>query len=100
MCAACALNCPCLAAACLQGHFPEPQHDPVIQIASLVTEFGKKQPAVRNIMTLKSCAPITGAGLCTLVALPQRLHILAASHRLGPFFPTALPLGWFAALQR
>lgn len=44
-----------------KGHFPEPEHDPVIQIASLVTEFGKKQPAVRNIMTLKSCAPITGA---------------------------------------
>lgn len=46
----------------LQGHFPEPDKDPVIQIASLVTEFGQKAPTVRNIMTLKSCAPITGAG--------------------------------------
>ena len=46
----------------VQGHFPEPEQDPVIQIASLVTEFGQKQPTVRNIMTLKSCAPITGAG--------------------------------------
>ena len=53
---------PPLPAACLQGHFPEPDKDPVIQIASLVTEFGQTAPAVRNIMTLKSCAPITGAG--------------------------------------
>ena len=45
-----------------RGHFPEPELDPVIQIASLVTDFGQKQPTVRNIMTLKSCAPITGAG--------------------------------------
>ena len=45
-----------------QGHFPEPEHDPVIQIASLVTEFGRAAPTVRNIMTLKDCAPITGAG--------------------------------------
>lgn len=34
----------------------------MIQIASLVTEFGQKAPTVRNIMTLKSCSPITGAG--------------------------------------
>lgn len=57
---------PCLRPAALplpcQGHFPEPDKDPVIQIASLVTEFGQKAPTVRNIMTLKSCAPITGAG--------------------------------------
>lgn len=45
-----------------QGHFPEPDKDPVIQVASLVTEFGKATPTVRNIMTLKSCAPISGAG--------------------------------------
>ncbi|KAL4435029.1 hypothetical protein ABPG77_003854 [Micractinium sp. CCAP 211/92] len=44
-----------------KGHFPEPDKDPVIQIASLVTEFGKTAPTVRNIMTLKSCAPISGA---------------------------------------
>ena len=44
-----------------KGHFPEAQHDPVIQIASLVTNFGEKSPVVRNIMTLKSCSPIPGA---------------------------------------
>lgn len=45
----------------LQGHFPEAEKDPVIQIASLVTEQGKDTPTVRNVMTLKSCAPIVGA---------------------------------------
>jgi hypothetical protein len=44
----------------------------VIQIASLVTEFGRKQPTVRNIMTLKSCAPISGAGAGCLGSQQQR----------------------------
>ncbi|KAJ8765388.1 hypothetical protein K2173_012085 [Erythroxylum novogranatense] len=43
-----------------KGHFPEPTHDPVIQVANLVTMQGEKQPFVRNVMTLKSCAPIVG----------------------------------------
>ncbi|CAN1169464.1 DNA polymerase delta catalytic subunit [Linum perenne] len=44
-----------------KGHFPEPSHDPVIQVANLVTLQGENQPFVRNIMTLKSCSPIVGA---------------------------------------
>ena len=44
-----------------KGHFPESEHDPVIQIASLVTNFGETSPVVKNIMTLKSCSPIPGA---------------------------------------
>lgn len=43
-----------------KGHFPEPEHDPVIQIANLVTEQGNDRPKVRNVMTLKSCSPIVG----------------------------------------
>ncbi|XP_068330245.1 DNA polymerase delta catalytic subunit [Pyrus communis] len=43
-----------------KGHFPEPTHDPVIQVANLVTMQGENQPFIRNIMTLKSCAPIVG----------------------------------------
>ncbi|KAH9668770.1 DNA polymerase delta catalytic subunit [Citrus sinensis] len=43
-----------------KGHFPEPTHDPVIQVANLVTLQGEKQPFIRNVMTLKSCAPIVG----------------------------------------
>ncbi|XP_078434058.1 DNA polymerase delta subunit 1 [Wolffia australiana] len=43
-----------------KGHFPEPNHDPVIQIANLVTLQGEDQPLIRNVMTLKSCSPIVG----------------------------------------
>lgn len=43
-----------------KGHFPEPTHDPVIQVANLVTLQGEDQPFVRNVMTLKSCSPIVG----------------------------------------
>ncbi|XP_052189553.1 DNA polymerase delta catalytic subunit [Diospyros lotus] len=43
-----------------KGHFPEPTHDPIIQVANLVTLQGQDQPFVRNVMTLKSCSPIVG----------------------------------------
>ncbi|KAJ4831435.1 DNA polymerase delta catalytic subunit [Turnera subulata] len=43
-----------------KGHFPEPNHDPVIQVANLVTLQGQDQPFVRNVMTLNTCAPIVG----------------------------------------
>ncbi|XP_031279112.1 DNA polymerase delta catalytic subunit [Pistacia vera] len=43
-----------------KGHFPEPTHDPVIQVANLVTLQGENQPFIRNVMTLKSCSPIVG----------------------------------------
>ncbi|GBG84624.1 hypothetical protein CBR_g38906 [Chara braunii] len=44
-----------------KGHFPEPEHDPVITIASLVTLQGEQRPLVRNVLTLKQCSPIVGA---------------------------------------
>ncbi|KAM3386423.1 hypothetical protein ACQJBY_009798 [Aegilops geniculata] len=43
-----------------KGYFPEPNHDPVIQIANLLTLQGEAQPFVQNVMTLKSCSPIVG----------------------------------------
>ncbi|XP_058089815.1 DNA polymerase delta catalytic subunit isoform X2 [Magnolia sinica] len=43
-----------------KGLFPEPSHDPVIQVANLVTLQGEDHPFVRNVMTLKSCSPIVG----------------------------------------
>ncbi|GKB12163.1 DNA polymerase delta catalytic subunit, partial [Tanacetum coccineum] len=43
-----------------KGLFPEPTHDPVIQIANLVTLQGEENPFVKNVMTLKSCSPIVG----------------------------------------
>ena len=45
----------------VQGHFPEPEKDPVIQIASMVTVQGEDRPTVRNVMTLKGCSPIVGS---------------------------------------
>ncbi|KAK6922792.1 DNA-directed DNA polymerase, family B, exonuclease domain [Dillenia turbinata] len=43
-----------------KGHFPEPNHDPVIQVANLVTLQGEDRPFVRNVMTLNTCSPIVG----------------------------------------
>lgn len=43
------------------GIFPEPDKDPVIQIANMVIRQGDKEPFLRNIFTLKDCAPIVGA---------------------------------------
>jgi DNA polymerase delta subunit 1 len=44
-----------------KGIFPEPQHDPVIQIANMVMKQGEKEPFVRNVFTLNTCAPIVGS---------------------------------------
>nr|CAI5856955.1 unnamed protein product [Callosobruchus analis] len=41
-----------------KGIFPEPQVDPIIQIANVVQLHGEKDVLFRNIFTLKSCAPI------------------------------------------
>ena len=44
-----------------QGHFPEAEKDPVIQIANVLTIYGSTQPQVKNVFTLRSCLPIVGA---------------------------------------
>lgn len=44
-----------------KGVFPEPNHDPVIQIASMVIKQGEKEPYLRNVFTLNTCAPIVGS---------------------------------------
>ncbi|QLG72429.1 hypothetical protein HG535_0D01370 [Zygotorulaspora mrakii] len=43
------------------GVFPEPQHDPVIQIANVMSIAGARKPFIRNVFTVDSCAPITGS---------------------------------------
>ncbi|GER39914.1 DNA polymerase delta catalytic subunit [Striga asiatica] len=65
-----------------KGHFPEPTHDPVIQVANLVTLQGENQPFVRNVMTLKSCSPIVGVDVMSFdtekeVFLAWRVMFLA-----------------------
>lgn len=43
-----------------KGVFPEPDKDPVIQIAAMVIRQGETEPFARTIFTLKDCAPIVG----------------------------------------
>ena len=44
-----------------KGIFPEPEHDAVIQISNVVVKQGVKEPFIKCIFTLRSCAPIAGA---------------------------------------
>lgn len=44
-----------------KNHFPHPDHDPVIQIASIVSVHGSDQPVAKNVFTLRTCASIIGA---------------------------------------
>ena len=44
-----------------KGIFPEPEKDPVIQIANMVVVQGEKDPFVRNVFCLRSCAPVAGS---------------------------------------
>ncbi|KAJ2962042.1 hypothetical protein NQZ79_g2805 [Umbelopsis isabellina] len=43
-----------------KGVFPEPEIDPVIQIATVVKIQGESKPFIRNVFTLNSCAHIVG----------------------------------------
>lgn len=61
-----------------QGHFPEADKDPVIQIANIVTVQGAEQPIVRNVMTLDTCAPIVGAEVMSFSSEDQLLRVRGA----------------------
>lgn len=41
-----------------KGVFPEPNQDPVIQIANIVTRYGEKKPFVRNVFCLDKTSTI------------------------------------------
>ncbi|NXQ24404.1 DPOD1 polymerase, partial [Alaudala cheleensis] len=43
------------------GVFPEPQQDPVIAIAAVALRQGSREPFLRVVFTLLSCAPLRGA---------------------------------------
>ena len=51
-----------------KGHFPDAKFDPVIQIATLVTEQGSDKPIIRAVWTLDTCAPIVGADVLSFKA--------------------------------
>lgn len=41
--------------------FPEPEHDPVIQIANIVSVQGQSVPIAKNVFCLHSCSNVAGA---------------------------------------
>ena len=41
-----------------KGIFPEPEEDPVIQIANVVTKYGESKPFVKNVFCLDGSSPI------------------------------------------
>ncbi|KAK6505129.1 DNA-directed DNA polymerase delta [Arthrobotrys musiformis] len=57
-----------------KGIFPDPKIDPVIQIASVVTRYGDKQPFIRNVFCLDTCALIAGCQLCEFSREDQMLR--------------------------
>ncbi|XP_060084003.1 DNA polymerase delta catalytic subunit-like [Ylistrum balloti] len=44
-----------------KGIFPEADKDPVIQIANMVIRQGDREPFIRNVFTLNTCAPVIGS---------------------------------------
>uniref|UniRef100_A0A183AG94 DNA polymerase n=1 Tax=Echinostoma caproni TaxID=27848 RepID=A0A183AG94_9TREM len=44
-----------------KGIFPVPEEDPVIQIATMVINYGDSVPFIRNVFTLGTCASIVGS---------------------------------------
>nr|XP_018906217.1 PREDICTED: DNA polymerase delta catalytic subunit isoform X1 [Bemisia tabaci] len=56
-----------------KGIFPEPNHDPVIQIANMVVQQGEPEIFIRNVFTLKECAPIVG---CQVISCDTEMELL------------------------
>jgi len=61
----------------ITGIFPESDKDPVIQIANMVIHQGEKDPFIRNVFTLKSCAPIVGAEVLSFDTEQQLLQVFS-----------------------
>ncbi|KAI5918903.1 DNA polymerase delta catalytic subunit [Camillea tinctor] len=48
-----------------KGIFPEPNQDPVIQIANIVTRYGEGKPFIRNVFCLDETSPIVATEVKT-----------------------------------
>lgn len=67
------------------GIFPEPEHDPVIQIANMVIRQGDPEPCIRNVFTLDTCAPIVG---CQVISCDRETVLLEVKFPYtNPLFP-------------
>ena len=60
-----------------KGVFPEPEKDPVIQIANMVTRQGEKDPFIRNVFTLDTCATIVGCEIISFDRENDMLQVLS-----------------------
>ena len=57
-----------------KGHFPQAEHDSVIQIACCIsTSRNIDEPFLRTVFTLHSCAPIVGAQVVACKSEPELL---------------------------
>ena len=81
-----------------KGIFPEAERDPVIQIANMVVSQGEKDPFIRNVFTLNSCASIIGSEVISFQREEELLQViplftmqLASLHRCtSDYFAMAL----------
>ncbi|NXT30436.1 DPOD polymerase, partial [Syrrhaptes paradoxus] len=55
------------------GVFPEAEQDPVIQVAGVVQRQGEREPFLRTVLTLGSCAPILG---CRVLSFQREEELL------------------------
>ena len=61
-----------------KGLFPEPEHDPVIQIGNVVTVQGASSSICRSVFVMGSCSPIVGARVFSFDDETQMLEAWAA----------------------
>ena len=66
-----------------KGIFPEPEKDPVIQIANMVVRQGEKDPFIRNVFTLNTCATIVG---CQIISFDKEKDMLQVYFRTSKKF--------------
>lgn len=66
-----------------KGVFPEPEHDPVIQIANYTWEHGAPKASSKVVFTLKSCAPIVGADVVSFETEEEMLSAWASFVRVS-----------------
>ena len=68
-----------------KGVFPEPDKDPVIQIANMVVSQGQRDPFIRNVFTLGQCASIVGSDVICYekeaVLLQVSKHLVVSLNR-------------------
>ncbi|KAL4224603.1 DNA polymerase delta catalytic subunit [Mactra antiquata] len=57
-----------------KGVFPEPDKDPVIQIANMVIRQGEHSPFIRNVFTLNTCAPVVGSQVLSYMTEKELLN--------------------------